>query len=416
LNLLLVDSIDFPFGGAHSVHVSMLMRGFKENGENAFLIIPYGEKRKPINSYKLRYGRFDGVPYCFMRYNRKLVKGIRFLDIFTGVFQTATLIYRRNKKKKVDAVILGGIVDIIRDSPIIFTCWMLKVPIYFWLVEKASLNEDYRGIAGFLNYKSQQLSERYLSKFASGLMVISYRLRAHYLKYLSSEKILISPILVSTDIHKSIDWPKYDLIRCKISGEYAGKRMLVYSGSFGEKDGVYTLIEAFSKVVRKYPETVFIMTGKGGAEELMNNIILHINKYQVSDKVKLVGFVDAEELLCYNSIADILMVCRSDSAFANHGFPWKLGEYCMTARPVISTRVSDIDVYFEDKKSLFLAESNTPEAIAEKVGFVFENFELALEVARTGRKVALEKFGYLEKAAEMREFIRRNNPGEGIRV
>ena len=416
MNLLIVDSIDFPFGGAHSVHVTLMMRGLRENGENAFLIIPYGEKRKPINTGKLKYGRFDGVPYCFMRYNRKLVKGVRFLDILAGVFQTAWLIYKRKKKTKVDGVIIGGIVDIIRDSPIIFICWLLKVPIYFWLVEKASLSEDYRGIAGFLNYKSQQLSEKYLPKFASGLIVISFRLRTFYLNHISKDRILISPILVSTDIHKSIDWGRYDIVRNKLSAEYAGKRLLVYSGSFGEKDGVYTLIEAFSEVVKKYPETVFIMTGRGGTQELMNSVISHIEKYQVTDKVRLVGFVDAEELLCYNSIADILMVCRSDSPFANHGFPWKLGEYCMTGRPIISTRVSDIDVYFEDKKSLFIAEFNTAGAIADKVGYIFENFDLALVVARSGQAVALEKFGYFQKAGEMSEFIQRNNIRAGIRA
>ena len=117
MNLLLVDSVDLPFGGAHSVHVSLLIKGLRENNENAFLIVPYGRKREVLSSNKRKFGHFDGIPYCFVRQNKPAKKFIRFLDKFVGAFNTAALIYRRSKKKKVDAVILGGDVDILRDCP-----------------------------------------------------------------------------------------------------------------------------------------------------------------------------------------------------------------------------------------------------------------------------------------------------------
>src|ERR1035437_982206 len=143
MNILLIDSVDLPFGGAHSVHVSLLIKGLRENKENAFLIVPYGHKREVLSSNKKKFGHYDGFPYCFVRQDNHAKKFIRFLDNFVGVFNTAALIYRRNKKKKVDAVILGGIVNILRDSPIILTCALFKIPIYFWLVEKMSRSEEH---------------------------------------------------------------------------------------------------------------------------------------------------------------------------------------------------------------------------------------------------------------------------------
>ena len=101
---MLVDSVDFPFGGAHSVHVGLLMKGMREGGENAFLIIPYGRKRDAISTAKNKYGHFDGVPYCFMRYSRKVNKALRFMDIFLGVLHTAMLLYRRKKKSFMPAL------------------------------------------------------------------------------------------------------------------------------------------------------------------------------------------------------------------------------------------------------------------------------------------------------------------------
>jgi len=408
MNLLLVDSVDFPFGGAHSVHVSLLMKGFRENRENAFLVIPYGSKREALSARSKKYGHFDGIPYYFVRANKNIKKGFRFLDIFIGVIKTAALIYRRKRTKKLDAVVLGGIVDIIRDSPVILTCAILKVPVYFWLVEKASLSEDYHGIAGYFNYKSQQLSERFLPKFASGVIVISSGLKQHYLKYLPESKILINPVLVSDESYNSVNQESINIVKEKFAAEFKGKRLLVYSGSFGEKDGLFYLIEAFAEVVKKYPETVFVMTGKSYSEILMDNVRNHIKKYNLEDKIQLVGFVNADELFAYNNLADILFVCRSNSPFANHGFPWKLGEYCMTAKPVIATRVSDIEEYFRDKESLFIVEPNDPMAIAQKIDYIFANYDMALNVAKKTKETAMQKFGYLEKSNEVIEFIKRN--------
>ncbi|MGC4100569.1 glycosyltransferase family protein [Ferruginibacter sp.] len=269
MNVLVVDSVDFPFGGAHSVHVTLFMKGLKENGENAFLVIPYGKKREALSKTKNKYGHFDGVPYYFVGESKPMSKGLRFIDNFMAVIKTTGLIRKRNKKKKVDAVIIGGIVDILRDAPVILTCFFRRIPLYFWLVEKASLNEDHRGFTGYLNYKSQQLSEWLFPKFASGLIVISKNLKTFYSKSLPENKILINPILVSDHSFKTVE-QSFEAVKQKLEAKFKGKRMLVYSGTFGEKDGLFYLVEAFAEIVKKYPDTVFVMTGKGFGDDLMN--------------------------------------------------------------------------------------------------------------------------------------------------
>jgi glycosyltransferase involved in cell wall biosynthesis len=409
MNLLLVDAVDFPFGGAHSVHVNLLMKGLRENNTNASLIIPYGRKREALSANNKKYGHFDGIPYCFVRYSKSIIKGFRFLDIFIGAMHTAALLRKRKKKKKLDAVILGGLPDILRDSPIIITCAIFRIPIYFWLVEKASLSEDYRGIVGYLNKKSQQLTEWGLSKFASGVIVISTSLKNHYLKYLSEKQILINPILVSESTHDSINRQSVNVVKEKMQHVFKGKRLLVYSGSFGEKDGIFYLIDAFGEVIKTYPDTVFVMTGKNYSEAFMDKIRVYIKERHLEEKIQLPGFVNADELLCYNMLADILLACRSNSPFANHGFPWKLGEYCMTERPIIATRVSDIEKYFVNNESLFIVPPNDPGTIAEKVKYVFSDYSNALAVAKRGKQIALKEFGYFEKAVDVVNFIMANN-------
>ena len=409
MNVLLVDAVDFPYGGAHSVHIGLLIKGLREKNMNAALVVPYGRKREAASSNKNKFGHFYGVPYVFVRYSRNIKKAFRFLDIFIGAIQTAILIRRRQKKGKVDAVILGGIVDILRDSPIIAVCAIFKIPIYFWLVEKASLSGDYRGIVGKMNGWSQRLTEKYLPSFASGIIVISTNLINHYRQFLPDSKLMISPILVSDDAHQSLDSEELEKVKRKIQSGLNSKRLLVYSGSFGEKDGIYYLIDAVAKIIKSFPNTIFVMTGKNANEDVMNEIRAYIKQLGLHENIQLAGFVNSYELISYNRLADILLACRSSSAFANHGFPWKLGEYCLTGRPIIATRVSDIENYFVNNHELFIVEPDNPDAIAEKVNQIFRDYEMALQVARRGREKALREFGYSEKAKEIVEFIERNN-------
>ena len=408
MNLLLVDSVDFPFGGAHSVHVSLVIKGLRENRENAFLIIPYGDKREGIASNKRKYGHFDGVPFYFVRRHDSKKKIFQLFHVIIGVLNTALLILNRKRKKKIDAIILGG-ADILRHFPIIFICSLYKIPLYGWRVEKGTLAEDIRGLSGFLNYQGQKLTERYLTRFCTGIIVISTFLKNHYLNYLPENRILINPILVSNDTFKVVKIPDIELIKSKLGEKFKDKRLLVYSGSFGEKDGVYYLIDAFKKVLEKFPDTLFVMTGKNPNKLIMNEVVQYVNNCFMNEKILLVGFVNSEELLSYNYAADILFVCRTNSPYANHGFPWKLGEYCMTGKPVIASRVGDIEQYFKDNEDLYIVEPNNSNAIAEKIAFIFDNYPKAVSVANKGKITATKCFGYLERTQDIIAFIKDNS-------
>lgn len=407
MRFLLIDSIDFPYGGAHSVHVSLLMQGFRRNDEDVYLIIPYGSKKEAIKSNKNRHGHYDGVPYFFVRRNRAIKKIFRFIDIFIGTLHTAALVIQRKKKKKLDGVILFG-PDILRDSPIILACRYNKIPLFFWFVEKYSLIEDTYGIAGFLNFCSQKMSETLLPRFSSGVIVISTLLRNHYRRFLPESKILISPILVSDNMIKSVSPQLIEEKKNHLKSILQYKNLLIYSGSFGEKDGVFYLIDAFDEVLKSYPDTLFIMTGGNDKQPIVKKAKDYISVKKLQNKIYLAGFVSSDELYCYTSLADVLFACRTMSPFANHGFPWKLGEYCMTENPIIATRVGDIELYFKNNVDLFIVEPNNSLAIAEKIIYIFNNHDQAKMVAQKGKQTALNNFEYSEKSKEMMTFIKAN--------
>ena len=176
--------------------------------------------------------------------------------------------------------------------------------------------------------------------------------------------------------------------------------------SFGEEEIKHAEKE-FKKVVEKFPDTLFVMTGKNPNKLIMNEVVQYVNNCSMNEKILLVGFVNSEELLSYNYAADILFVCRTNSPYANHGFPWKLGEYCMTGKPIIASRVGDIEEYFKDNEDLYIVEPNNSNAIAEKITFIFDNYPKAVSVANQGKITATKCCGYLERTKDIIDFIKK---------
>ena len=58
---------------------------------------------------------------------------------------------------------------------------------------------------------------------------------------------------------------------------------------------LFNLIEAFAEIVKKYPDTVFVMTGKSENEDFMQKMTACIKQYNLQNKIILPGFVNSEE-------------------------------------------------------------------------------------------------------------------------
>lgn len=90
--------------------------------------------------------------------------------------------------------------------------------------------------------------------------------------------------------------------------------------------------------------------------------------------------------------AYVLLITRNNSAFANVGFPFKLGEQLATGNPVITSKVSDVGLYLKNIESAFLINPEDPDESAEMLTFVYDNPELARTVGQKGRKACEQYF------------------------
>ncbi len=183
-------------------------------------------------------------------------------------------------------------------------------------------------------------------RWALAIIVISTYLRDKYSK-LKSQNVRLIPITAKLNFNQE-------------KRSFNSPLQVIYAGTFADKDGVNDIIEGFLAFNKLYDNALLILTGTSEQQ------LYYRDKYKDERKVMFKGFIEDNQFYSLLRDADVLCMCRTESDFANAGFPFKLGEYLATGNPVICTRVSDVEYYLDDKDA-FLIDPGKPEQICESL-------------------------------------------------
>jgi len=252
--------------------------------------------------------------------------------------------------------------------------------------------EDFRHFAGDLSTglaiknKTNVFFERFLPFTAKGIVVISTYLFQKFKKYQKTIPVIHIPI------------SSYISGNAIQNNTFNSPIRIVYSGSFGAKDGLDTLIVAFNEFSKKYPNCQLVLSGKSKDHDL-------IQKYCENPKVQYIGYVPDGEFDSFLAQADILCMTRNKMQFANAGFPFKLGEYLATGKPVIASKVSDIELYIENMHDALLVNPEQPEQIVDALMFLVHNPDKAFEIGNNGQKKCIEHFNPSVNSKKLNEFL-----------
>jgi len=162
---------------------------------------------------------------------------------------------------------------------------------------------------------------------------------------------------------------------------------LLYSGTFAHKDGVGFLIEGVKIALQRGVKCKLTLTGIGNEEDMEL-----LEEIKNSDNFIYKGYVTDRELKQIMQNSDLLCMTRTNSLFANYGFPFKLSEYLSTGNLVLATKVSDVTNYLIDKESALLIDPENSTQIAEAIEFVDNNREKAIGIGLKGLRVMKEFF------------------------
>ena len=286
-----------------------------------------------------------------------------------------------------DDVLVMGFSEML---PILFL--RQKCKIYYEITEnpEVSLSISAKGtsVQKFINY----------CKRLSGLFVISESLKNYFVeKGIEREKIHVINMTVDPDRFRGIK-------------KNAEKRYIAYCGTASNnKDGVDQLIKAFAIFARTHPGIALQIIGKTpNSGQAFNNLNL-VKDFHLERQVVFLGQVDSSLIPQLLVNAEVLALDRPDNIQAKYGFPTKLGEYLMTANPVVVTSVGDIPLFLSDNVSAYLSAPDNPSAFASKLEEAIDHPKDARRVGLEGRRVALNSFNGKNEGRKMISIIQCNH-------
>lgn len=109
----------------------------------------------------------------------------------------------------------------------------------------------------------------------------------------------------------------------------------------------------------------------------------------------------------YSVLNDVDIPCmtRVDLPFAHAGFPFKLGEFLATGKPVIASRVSDVDRFLVHGHNAMLVRAGSSTEVCEAAEFLIDHPETAAAIGARGREAAKLYFDYKQQGKALRAFL-----------
>ena len=326
-------------------------------------------------------GTVDGVPFQYLggsasKPKRLLVNGWN--RIKSWIKGRAVL--RRNSKK--DTVLYFYSPQLFTTLPILVWSRILGYKVVIELSEFHSLGSGRTtGFKNWLSRMSHRVVELNLSWLCDHLHIATKRLkRYHGLRHPNLSKDIM-PIVFDPERFQNLPL-------------HTQTYRLGYIGSFGEKDGVVGIIEAFAKARKQLPSLKLRLIGHATSSFNFEAALKAYGLAQDDPNLEITGQVLSVDIPRLLAECDTLIQNRKNSPYANYGFPIKLAEYMATGRPVISTDVSDIGDDMENGKEIVIIEPENSDLLHRAILERYKAYEHHNEIGCRGQARAIERYGY----------------------
>ena len=230
-----------------------------------------------------------------------------------------------------------------------------------------------------------------LCKHFDIILTISNAIKTYFIRNgIKEEKIYIFPMLVDPQRFEG------NLLNNR------NDRYIAYCGNMdGNKDGLFDLVDAFRLFHNKISDVPLYLIGDTKDQYHLQLLKDKVTGYGLQESVIFKGRVNRDEIPEYLVNASALVLARPDNYQARGGFPSKVGEYLATGMPVVLTRTGELDSYLKDNIDCFFVEPGDPNAFAEKLIYVFENYEYAKKVGASGKRKAYKEFIYIVQVKKL---------------
>jgi len=157
---------------------------------------------------------------------------------------------------------------------------------------------------------------------------------------------------------------------------------------------IMTLVESIPLVLRKVPETKFIIVGSGSEEKGLKE---RAKELKIEERVKFVGWVKNDTISNHLSVADVYV----STALSDAGIASSTAEAMACGVPAVVTDIGENRKWIQNGKSGFVVPIKEPAMLAEKIIYLLKNKNKREEFGRRGREIVEKKNSYRNEMLKM---------------
>jgi glycosyltransferase involved in cell wall biosynthesis len=351
------------FGGGALKHLTYLVTML--NKEMFEITIVVSNLRKEHADDALKKIKESGVDLIFIPMSKK----INIIKDFCALFQIVSILKTgRYDIAHAHSSKAGGVLRI--AAFMVGVRNVLYTPHCFYFQGKSGLKK-------FIYVSLEKL----LAKITSGIIVSD-----------SEKREIIKNRVVGADkivnINNAIDFNDYQqtLEISETLKEFSipeGKFIVGAIGRLTPQKDWETFVYCANEVLRKYPETIFIITGEGELENEINKLIF---KLGLEKNILLTGYIKP----IYKIFA-IIDVFVNTSLW--EGLPYVFLEAMQYKKPIIATDTGT-EVVIEHDKSGFITPVKDYHAIAKKIEELIEDKHKAIKMGKEGNDILTQKYSF----------------------
>ena len=387
INLVVMGTFTYPRGMAGTKRIQNMINALKEYPDLTTRVIL--QRQSSLDNMIL--GVHEGTPYETVMGDLFRSKMLAALPILC--YRTIAALKRVFRPDQKNVIYFYGPLFLESVVPLIYA-QKHGYKIVFDIIEDFSLiNEVSLSFYQYVRSNLASLLSLQIKNLGAGLIVISSYLEEKSLN-LTHGKVPIHYLPISVDMDCFPEKP------FRMNPTVS----LFYAGSFGKKDGLPILLEAFDRLAGCYENLRLVLSGRGD-REAMSNFFARVEKSPYKNRIDFRGYLEEKDYYSLLNDVDIPCMTRIDLGFAHAGFPFKLGEFLATGKPVIASRVSDIDRYLTHGHNAMLVKAGSSNEICEAVEFLMNNPESAAAIGRRGREVAQSFFDYKKQGKALFTFL-----------
>jgi phosphatidylinositol alpha-1,6-mannosyltransferase len=284
---------------------------------------------------------------------------------------------------------------------------------------------DFAALASFAN---KIFGIPYVISAYGGEILHAFRARSVRKNFARARKIIaISNFTKSLLVNLSVEEEKIVIVPCGTDPEkfrpnldpqpiirkygLAGKRVILSVSRLVERKGHANVIAALLEVLKKVPETVYLIVGTGDQED---NLKKQVAELGLREHVILAGSVPDEEIpLCYAACDIFVMPSFPAQEGENvEGFGIAFLEANSCGKPVVGGKSGGVEDAIADGKTGILVNSHNVGEISNAIVRLLCDRDLAQRLGSAGRERVVSEYNWKEVSRKILDVLRTAAQGE----